>query len=522
MTQQRRYFTTPIYYPSGEPHIGHAYTTILSDAIARFERQNGSEVFFLTGTDEHGQKMQDEAARRGLTPIELSDQMSEKFRAAWQRLGISYDRFIRTTEAEHKAVVRAFLIRLWERGEIYSGMYQGWYCVSDERYWTEKDIGENKTCQICGRPVIYVEEKNYFFRMSHYQDALVRHIESNPDWIVPEVRKNEVLGFLRQPLGDLSISRPKSRVSWGIPLPFDEEHVAYVWVDALVNYVTAAGAIDPDAPPGQQGFDGERPSWWPADMHLMGKDIVTYHAVYWPTLLMAAGMALPRRILAHGWWVVGETKMSKSLGNVVDPLALRERFGTDAVRWYLLREMPTGSDASFTPERFVTRYEELANVLGNLASRVIAMIDKYRGGIVPDAPGSSLDREIDTALAAAREAMAAFRVHDALAASMELARTANGWIEERQPWALAKAEAKDPTARRDLDETLATLSRALAVLVALFQPVAPAKMSELADRLGLEGVPTLAAARSIHLAGRSVTKGDPLFPKVDPEDFGGA
>jgi methionyl-tRNA synthetase len=236
---------------------------------------------------------------------------------------------------------------------------------------------------------------------------------------------------------------------------------------------------------------------------------------------MAAGLALPRRILAHGWWVVGETKMSKSLGNVVDPLALRERFGTDAVRWYLLREMPTGSDASFTPERFLTRYEELANVLGNLASRVVAMIDKYRGGVVPDAPGRGLDREIDAALAAAREAMAAFRVHDALAASMELARTANGWIEERQPWSLAKTEGKDPAARRDLDETLATLSRALATLVALFQPVAPAKMAELAGRLGLVEVPTLAAARSIPLAGLSVRKGDPLFPKVDPEDFPG-
>jgi len=513
----RRYFTTPIYYPSGEPHIGHAYTTVLSDAIARFERQNGSEVFFLTGTDEHGQKMQDEAARRGLAPIVLSDQMSARFQAAWQRLEISHDRFIRTTEPEHKAVVRAFLDRLWERGEIYSGMYQGWYCVSDERYWTEKDIGEDKTCQICGKPVIYVEEKNYFFRMSRYQEALVRHIEENPDWIVPEVRRNEVLGFLRQPLGDLSISRPKTRVSWGISLPFDEEHVAYVWVDALVNYVTASGAIDPAAPPGKQGFDGERPSWWPADMHLMGKDIVTYHAVYWPTLLMAVGMALPRRILAHGWWVVGETKMSKSLGNVIDPLALRERFGTDAVRWYLLREMPTGSDASYTPERFLTRYEELANVLGNLAGRVTAMIDKYRNGVVPDAPGRSLDREIDAALAAAREAMAGYRVHDALAASMELARVANGWIEERQPW----SQAKDPSAAGDLDETLASLARALAALAALFQPVAPAKMTELVRRLGLDAIPTLDASRAVRLAGGRVTKGPPLFPKVDPGVFEG-
>ncbi|MGE0158342.1 MAG: methionine--tRNA ligase [Gemmatimonadales bacterium] len=522
MTRKRMYLTTPIYYPSGEPHLGHAYTTILADVLARFQRQDGADVFFLTGTDEHGQKMQDEAARRGLQPMELSDMMAAKFAAAWKELGISHDRFIRTTEPEHRAVVRAFLTRLWDRGEIYAGSYTGWYCVYEERYWTDKDLGPDGTCPDCGRPVQHVEEKNYFFRMSHYQDALVRHIEANPEWIVPEIRRNEVLGFLRQPLGDLSISRPRSRLTWGIPLPFDEEHVAYVWVDALVNYVTASGAIDPDAPAGEQGFDGERASWWPADLHLVGKDILTQHAVYWPTLLMGVGLPLPRRILAHGWWVVGESKMSKSLGNVIDPLALRERFGTDAVRWYLLREMPTGSDASYTPERFFTRYEELANVLGNLASRVVAMIDKYRDGTVPDAPDRVLDDRIGETLAAARTAMASFRVHDALAASMELARVANGWIEERQPWSLAKTEKADPAAAERLDETLATLARALAVLAALFEPVAPAKMSELASRLGLDDVPTLDVALAIPLSGRRVTKGDPLFPKVDPGDFGDA
>jgi methionyl-tRNA synthetase len=513
------YLTTPIYYPSGEPHLGHAYTTILADALARFQRQDGADVFFLTGTDEHGQKMQDEAARRGLEPLALSDTMAAKFAAAWERLQISHDRFIRTTEPEHEAVVRAFLTRLWDRGEIYEGQYIGWYCVHEERYWTEKDLGPDRTCRDCGRPVQYVEEKNYFFRMSRYQEALVRHIEANPEWIVPAIRRNEVLGFLRQPLGDLSISRPRSRLTWGIPLPFDDEHVAYVWVDALVNYVTASGAIDPSAPPGQQGFDGERASWWPADLHVMGKDIITYHAVYWPTLLMGVGLPLPRRILAHGWWVVGESKMSKSMGNVVDPLALRERFGTDAVRWYLLREMPTGSDASYTPERFLTRYEELSNVLGNLASRVIAMIDKYRGGVIPDAAGRGLDEPIDVAVASAREAMAAHRVHDALAASMELARIANGWIEEREPWALAKAEAGGAAAARSLDETLATLARTLCALAALFQPASPAKMTELAQRLGLEGVPTLEASRSVPLAGRRVSKGVALFPRVDAADF---
>jgi methionyl-tRNA synthetase len=507
----RRYITTPIYYASGEPHIGHAYTTILADVLARFYRQDGADVLFLTGTDEHGQKIQDEADARGVTPIELCDLMAKRFAAAWETLEISHDRFIRTTEPEHVAVVTAFLRRLWERDQIYEGTYSGWYCVSDERYWTEKDIGPDRKCQICGRPVTHVEEKNYFFKMSAYRDALVRHIEANPDWIVPAQRRNEILGFLRQPLGDLSISRPKSRVQWGIELPFDSEHVAYVWVDALINYLTASGAIDAAAAPGEQGFDEVSRSWWPADLHVMGKDILTNHAVYWPTLLMAAGLPVQRQILAHGWWVVGETKMSKSLDNVVDPLELRERFGTDAVRWYLLREMPTGGDASYTPERFLARYDELANVLGNLASRVVAMIEKYRDGVVPEAAGDGLDADIAATMQAVRDAMASYRVHDALGAAMDLARLANGYVEERQPW----TQAKNPGSSAELDQTLATLARALAVLCALFQPVAPVKVAELAGRLGLDGVPTLEECRRVGLGGRRVAKGPPLFPKIE-------
>ncbi|HSM61693.1 MAG TPA: class I tRNA ligase family protein, partial [Longimicrobiales bacterium] len=406
---------------------------------------------------------------------------------------------------------------LWDRGEIYEDTYSGWYCVHEERYWTSKDLGPDNACPDCGRPMRHVEEKNYFFKMSTYQDALVRHIQENPDWIVPEMRRNEVLGFLQKPLEDLSISRPKTRLRWGVTLPFDEEHVAYVWVDALINYLTASGAIDPSRSPGEQGWDDTIGSWWPCDLHLMGKDIITTHAVYWPTLLMGVGLPLQRQILAHGWWVVGDSKMSKSLGNVVDPLALREDFGTDAVRWYLMREMPTGGDASYTPERFLARYDELANVLGNLASRAISMIGKYRDGVVPEAVGGGLDREIEDTFAAARTAMARYRVHEALGAAMDLARRANGYVEERQPW----AQAKDAAGASDLDETLATLARVLVALCALFQPAAPAKMTELAGRLGLERVPTLDESRRVPLAGRAVRKGDPLFPRVEPGRTGG-
>ena len=505
------YVTTPIYYASGEPHLGHAYTTVLADALARYHRQEGEDVLFLTGTDEHGQKILEEASRRGMEPLELCDEMAARFEAAWDELSISHDRFIRTTEAEHVAVVGAFLERLRERGHIYEGTYEGWYCIHEERYWTEKDLGPDRSCPDCGRETRRIEETNWFFRMSDFQDDLVRHIEENPEWIVPEVRRNEILGFLQKPLADLSISRPRSRLPWGIPLPFDDEHVVYVWVDALINYLTASGAVDPSAPAGDRGFDDPSGSRWPAELHTIGKDILTTHAVYWPTLLMAVGLPVPRQILAHGWWVVGETKMSKSLGNVVDPLELREEFGTDAVRWYLLREMPTGQDASYTPERFLTRYEELANVLGNLASRALGMIGKYRDGVVPDAPDDELDDAVDATFEAVRGAMAGYRVHEALGAAMDLARRANGYVEEREPWALAK----DPERADELDRTLATLARSLVVLAALFQPVAPERMSELADRLGLADVPTLTGSREVSLAGREVRKGDPLFPRHD-------
>ncbi len=515
MSAARFYLTTPIYYASGEPHLGHAYATLLTDTIARYHRQAGESVLFLTGTDEHGQKIQEEAEQRGIEPLALCDEMAGRFASAWSDLGISHDRFIRTTEAEHVAVVSAVLQRLWDTGQIYEGEYAGWYSVTQERYFTEKEVGPERVDPIAGKPVVRIEETNYFFRMSAYQDRLVRHIEENPDWIVPESRRNEILGFLRNPLEDLSISRPKSRLRWGITLPFDPDHVTYVWVDALLNYVTASGAIRPNAEPGDQGFDDTSGSWWPADLHVLGKDIVTTHAVYWPTILMACGLPLPRQILAHGWWVVEDRKMSKSLGNVVDPLELRAEFGTDAVRWYLMREMPTGGDASYTPERFLARYDELANVLGNLASRVTSMVARYRDGIVPAARARGLDDPIARTLTEFREAMDALKVHDALAGAMELARTANGYVEETEPWALHKAGRGT-----DLDEALASLVRVLAVLAALLVTVMPDKMAELAADLGLDEVPKLDEASTLAVAGRSVRKGAPLFPRIERSDAG--
>ncbi|MSR22057.1 MAG: methionine--tRNA ligase [Gemmatimonadetes bacterium] len=510
----RTYITTPIYYANGEPHIGHAYTTLLADTLARYQRQAGADVLFLTGTDEHGQKIQEAAEKRGLSPIELCDEMAARFRNAWKRLDIGHDRFMRTTEADHLAVVGAFLTRLDARGHVYADTYRGWYCVHEERFWTEKDLAVGGLCPTCDRPLREIEEKNYFFRMSHFQGDLVRHIEEHPDWIVPETRRNEVLGFLQKPLSDLSISRPRARVSWGIPLPFDSNQTTYVWVDALINYLTASGAIDPNAAADDQGFDDVAGSRWPADLHIIGKDIVTTHAVYWPTLLMGVGLPLPKRILAHGWWTVGRDKMSKSLGNTVDPLELREEFGTDALRWYLLREMPTGSDASYTPERFLARYDELANVLGNLASRVTSMIVRYREGQVPDGDPGGLDGAIVGTLERFHAAMTALRVHEGLDSAMDLARTVNGYVETSEPWALAKT----PSRGGELDAALATLTRALVVISALFFPVMPGKMTELAAGLGLNEVPPLQAAARIVPAGLRVRKVPPLFPKPEAVD----
>ena len=496
------FLTTPIYYASGEPHIGHAYTTILTDTLARYRRQTGSEVEFLTGTDEHGQKMKGAAAQKGTQPKKLADEMAKKFEAAWADMDISFDRFIRTTETAHVDVVQDILDQLWKNKEIYSDTYSGWYCIHEERYWTPKEVGEEHLCPDCKRPVEYVEEKNYFFRMGNYQEQLLDHIRKHPDWIIPQTRRNEVLGFLKQPLEDLSISRPKSRLDWGITLPFDDSHVCYVWVDALFSYVTGSNF------PGTQS-ENLTNCCWPADLQVVGKDILTTHSVYWPALLMASNLPLPKQILAHGWWLSENAKMSKSMGTVVDPLQLREQFGTDAVRWYLLRDMPTGSDATFTKERFATRYEELANVLGNLASRTISMIAKYRSGNLSKTVQTDLNDEVAATIDRFQEHMNDLQVHAALDLAMDLARRANVYIDKKEPWALAKESER----RDSLETVLTTLLRILTVLTALLFPVMPGKMSELALRLGLSEVPKLRDWELAFTQRSMVKEGGPLFPK---------
>jgi len=424
------YITTPIYYVNDIPHIGHAYTTILADVISRYQKQIGSDSFFLTGLDEHGQKVQEAAKKRGVNPLQHCDEMAKRFTSLWQKLHISNDDFIRTTEQRHQKVVKKILNIVNDAGDIYTDEYEGLYSISEERFITEK---ESESGQF--RDIKKLKEKNYFFKMSKYQDQLIEHINNNPKFIQPEHRKNEILGFLKQPLNDLCISRPKSRLDWGIELPFDSNYVTYVWFDALINYITA---------PGYGEDHQEFQKFWPANMHLIGKDILTTHAVYWPTMLMAAGIKLPKTIFAHGWWLMKDEKMSKSSGNVINPLDLIEDYGVDPVRYYLMREMVLGHDASFSKESFITRYNsDLANDFGNLLSRVSTLINKNYEGIIPNVSNfSPLEMKIQHS---SQEVVKKFDSHmsnmainEAIEEALQFVRSINKYFEQSVPWKVVK------------------------------------------------------------------------------------
>ncbi len=514
------YITTPIYYVNDVPHIGHAYTTIAADTLARYRRLKGDAVFFLTGTDEHGQKVEKAAHERGLAPKAHADLLNENFRRLWKKLEISNDAFIRTPDREHIVVVQELLQKLFDKGEIERRTYEGWYCTPDERFWTEKEIVEGK-CPDCGRSVERISEDNYFFLMSRYQDRLIDHIEKDPNYIQPESRRNEVLGFLRtQKLGDLCISRPKARLSWGIELPFDREFVTYVWFDALVNYFSATRYLSPAA----QGSDdpsAREKFWWPADHHLVGKDILTTHSVYWSTMLMALGLPLPRNIFAHGWWTRDGKKMSKSLGNVIDPNEIVDAYGADAFRYFVLREVPFGLDGDFSTSTFVTRFNtELANDLGNLLSRVLTMIGKYFDGKIPSVgPEQAVDRELREIALSVRE-----KIDDDLSQlfftkylqdAWSLVTRANRYVEENAPWALAKNKDMNR-----LGTVLSNLSESLRLIGLYLHPVVPSTSQKIWDSLGLDtkiGARRLSDESSWGLlaAGTAVRPGAQLFPRID-------
>ncbi len=491
------YITTPIYYVNDKPHIGHAYTTILADVLARFNRGMGKDTFFLTGLDEHGQKVQQAAQNSGMSPKEHCDVMAPRFTVLWKRLHISNDDFIRTTDERHKKVVKKVLEIVSERGDIYESEYEGLYSISEERFITEKEADSGMY-----RDIKKLKEKNYFFKMSKYQDQLINHITCNSSFIQPNHRKNEILGFLKKPLNDLCISRPKSRLNWGIELPFDNNYVTYVWFDALINYITAVGYGDDD---------GTFEKRWPVSYHLIGKDILTTHAVYWPTMLMSAGIELPASIFAHGWWLMGESKMSKSLGNVVNPMELIDEYGIDPVRYYLMREMVLGQDANFTTESFIQRYNsDLANDFGNLLSRVTTLIHKNYDGRIPS-PGELQDQELliksNSELLSNKviNMIEEMRINEAIEEIMQFIRNVNKYMEKNAPWKMVKED------KINAGRILYTATESLRIGAVLLFPVMPNRISILLDAL---------RSNSLNYNWGGLDQGailkqhEPLFPRI--------
>ena len=497
------YITTPIYYVNDEPHIGHAYSTILADVISRYKKMEGAEVFFLTGNDEHGQKVQDSAEKRGVHPQEHVDEYVERFRDVWEKLNISYSDFIRTTEKRHTDQVQAMLLKLYDSNDIYHDEYVGLYSVSEERYITETEANEGNF-----RDIKELKESNYFFRMSKYQDKLIEHIKQNESFIEPRSRRNEILKFLEKPLNDLCITRPKNRLSWGIETPFDTDYVTYVWFDALLNYITAIG---------WNSNEEKYNKYWPADIHIMAKDILVTHTVYWPCMLLAAGIKLPKKIFAHGWWMFDDTKMSKSLGNVVKPLDLADKFGADALRYYLMRDMVLGMDASFSYENFINRYNsDLANDFGNLVNRITMLIKKYFDNVVPD-PG---DFDEDDLQIISRSKSLPFevlnlinelKIHDAIEKSMAHVRSINKYLEVKSPW----KRIKDPDGLPDVRTTMFVSANALFVSAQLLEPIMPNRIRDVNEIFSKVQTQFSDITFGQIEAGDTIEDSKVLFPRID-------